>query len=246
MKSIYFNLASCLLCFSCSIAAQSQLNSNDSVFYNSSIDMLREFYKKEMKEDLRLYTGSQYLQFGGRAKGYVFFESPDFLNGDIQYDNKLYTDVKMRYDLEKDEIVVDSYTENYPIKLIAERVGYFTLDNHLFTRFVPDSSTGNAARPGFFDKIYSAKNISAFVKREKKLEMPVNTEDNVPEYKQYDSYYILLNGKSYKVENTSSVAGILNDKRSLVRKFIRSSHFARKKITDEMLKEILTYYTNLK
>jgi hypothetical protein len=246
MKSIYFNLACCLFCFVYSIAAHSQLNGNDSVFYNSSIDTLREFYKKEMKEDLRLYTGSQYLQFGGRVKGYVFFESPDFLKGDIQYDNKLYTDVKMRYDLEKDEIIVDSYSENYPIKLIAERVGYFNLDNHLFMRFVPDSSTGNATRPGFFDKIYSAENISAFVKREKKLEMPVNTEDNVPEYKQYDSYYILLNGKSYKVENTSSVPGILNDKKSPVRKFIRSSHFARKKITDKMLKEILTYYTNLK
>ena len=246
MKPIYLNPVFCLLCFFYSIAAQSQLNTNDSAFYYSSIDTLREFYKKEMKEDLRLYTGSQYLQFGGRAKGYVFFESSDFLNGDIQYDNKLYTDVKMHYDLEKDEIIVESYSANYPIKLIAERVGYFKLDNHLFTRFVPDSTTNNATRPGFFDRIYSAKNISAFVKREKKLEMPVNTEDNVPEYKQYDSYYILVNGKSYRVDNVSSLPDMLNDKKSQVRKFIRGNHYSRKKIADEMIKEILTYYTTLK
>src|SRR5579864_3245367 len=106
---IYCYALSLLLVFSGSVLfAQSPLS--DSAMYEQSLQQAKQRYGNTMHSNLLLYSGNIYIKHS--TQGQKAFGSPFFivdstaLRGSVNYDDNLYNNVLLYYDLVDDEVIV--------------------------------------------------------------------------------------------------------------------------------------------
>jgi hypothetical protein len=163
----------------------------------------------------------------------------------VYYDGKLYREEGIRYDIAEDELIIIDFYGNFPLKLVKNKVDFFTLAGHRFVRLsAADTSSVNTS--GFFDEIYKDVSAGVYVKRQKRLEMLLGTETDKRNYKQFDQYYIEMNNVFYPVAGERDLLSVMKDKKTEIKKFIRKEKISFKKMTDEAVKSVVAYYTILK
>src|SRR6266700_8338198 len=174
MKPLHILICSCALLFS--LPASAQLLLTDSAIYRQSVDSLLAVYKNQVGTTLHLYNGSRYIRQGLSGAGTPFFLSDSLLKASLYYDGCLYNDADLHYDLLNDEIVINDYTQNVPVRLVTGKIKYFTILNHRFLRLVTDSIHDPLLKTGFYEYFPIGKG-AVLVKREKKLELPARADD---------------------------------------------------------------------
>ncbi len=243
MKKLYF-LFICLFLNSILFNHVTAQQLNDTAFYKQSISNILALYKSEISENLHLYNGTEYAAEGHGAKGFPYFESDSLLTGNIYYDGQLYQNINMHYDLVTDEVIINDYTQNFPIMLVSEKINYFSVLNHLFINIITDNNEASFMKTGFYDEILSGK-ISLLAKREKQLQLSANAADNDAKYSQYNYYFIEINNTLKPIEGEHSILDLLIDKRDQLKKYIRSNKINFKKDLENSLIKTVKYYNQL-
>ena len=91
-----------------------------------------DYFQKEIGENAHLYTGKEYTSYSNGIKGYAFYLTDQMQSGDIFYDGTLYSDVPLLYDIVRQEVVINRYNQEARMKLLNEKVKYFTFSGHTF------------------------------------------------------------------------------------------------------------------
>lgn len=244
---IYFFLKKSAFTFLLLITAfisYGQESLQDSTLRKQTTDSIIVLYKNVMKENLRLYNGSEYLYSAHNTKGFPYFQSADMLPGSVYYDGNLYNNISMHYDLVNDELVTNDYTNNFPIKLIADKVKYFIIDGYKFINAAINTDFPLASTNGFYEELYRNKTI-VFAKKQKELKVKTSSEGSESSYKEFDWYFIYYNDKVYKVSNEKSVLNILKKRKTELRKFINVNKINFKKNFEEALVKTTQYFDQI-
>jgi hypothetical protein len=226
----------------CISYAQNSLQ--DSITNSQTTNNVVALYRNTMKENLRLYNGNEYLFSGHNTKGFPYFKSADILNGSVYYDNNLYDNVSMYYDLVNDELIINDYTQNFPIKLITDKIKYFIIDGNKFINSNNDDSFPIASTKGFYEELYRNKTI-AFAKKQKVVTVRTSTEGSDFSYKEFDYYFVYYNNNIYKVTNEKSLLNVFKKRKTELRKFINTRKINFKKNFEEALVSTTQYFDNL-
>lgn len=222
----------------------SQQQQNDTVFYLRSVDSVIAFYTKQAGPDLYLYSGREYYRSQVSTAGFPFFEWEGAVEGSVFYNGNLYRHLGLQYDIAKDELVIENYLRNNVVKLVPEKIGYFTLGQHIFINFKPDENTVGAMNPGFYEILSSGK-ITVLARHEKKFTLPLNPEDKTSKYAAYNFYYVQKNGIYHPVADKKDLLELLKDKKGELKKFIRSNNIRFNKDMQESILKITGYYSQL-
>ncbi len=210
---------------------------------SSAYDNIKEYYQNEIGDKSHLYNGREYAKYKSGIQGTQFFISPEMQSSAIFYDGTLYEDVPLLFDLVRQEVVINRYDENTRIKLLNEKIKYFIISGHRFENIIANEENTKDISSGFFDIIFSGK-ASVLVSRIKKVEMTLNPEDP-PKFTERDKIFILNGNSIYSIEKTTSILKALNDKKDLVKTFIRKNKFRFKNNTEEELVKAVAYYETL-
>ncbi len=213
----------------------------DTAFSRQAMAAAEQLYKKEIAENLHLYNGTEYLPRGHGVKGFPFFQWPGLVSGSVFYDGNLYTAVGMQYDLEEDNLIINDYSGNYFIRLLKDKVGYFIISGH---RFVHLLSGEGLPASGFYESLYNGK-INAYARRQKKMALSVNASDNDASYLTVNAWFIEKGDKFFPVSGEHSMLAVLNDKKDLLKKYIRSTKLVFKKDPETFIARVSAYYTQL-
>ena len=97
----------CLILISLSAIKSSfaQTLLTDSSLYRSAQNNVIQLYIDSVKENLRLYNGTEFTAAYRSSAGHPFFEYAEPQTGDINYDGIIYPGVRLSYDLTRDEII---------------------------------------------------------------------------------------------------------------------------------------------
>jgi hypothetical protein len=139
--------------------------------------------------------------------------------------------------------VINRYQDNTRIKLLNEKIRYFIIDGHRFENIVLAEDNGGDVNSGFYDIMFSGK-ASVLVSRIKKIEMTLNPEDP-PKFKERYKIFIRKGNSMYLIDNTSSVLKALNDKKDLIKTFIRKNKLRFKTNAEEEMVKTVAYYNTL-
>ena len=246
LRRVYLKLVFLFLALFIGSCLLAQSAPGDSSFFTRSLDTLQSLYRNTVRINRHIYTGNEYFQYGLRVKGHPYFESDSLANGIVSYGGVLYRDVPMHYDMLYDDIVVKDYSASFPIKLISPKIEYFIVFGHRFVHFSPDSTESGQKTPGFFDLIFDDTIVQVYVKRQKRLEMPLDISDSTPVYRQYDTYYLSFQGQAYKIKDIREAIKVLKDRKDDLKKFARAKGIRTRDINDESVKMIIAYYGSLK
>src|SRR6185369_6991220 len=153
-------------------------------------------------------------------EGHPFFESQQFTNGEIYFDGMIFHEVRLCYDLVKDQVLILDFNSIHKIVLPTNKIEQFTLFDHTFVRIQHDSL--NQVKSGFYDQLSKGK-IALFVKREKKI----IEKDEFPRIdivvKSINTYYIRKEAVYYNFKNKTGLLNILHDKKKEILQYFKKN-----------------------
>ncbi|HTK20544.1 MAG TPA: hypothetical protein VL442_13550 [Mucilaginibacter sp.] len=223
-----------------------QTVSADSVNLQQTIS---HFYKA-IGEESRLYNGHEYPPYDPQIKNSALYpyDAKTWAPGDINYDDVLYRNVPMMYDVYKDAVIVLLYNKFSMYSLLSDRVHNFSFLNRRFIRLNADQIRDNqlGLSTGFYEQLYAGKKIEVLAKRSKTIQTTSNTTA-APETYFYEKneYYLKKGDAYYKVSSKGSVLKILKDKKSELQKYIKQNDINYGDNPEDAMAKIASYYDHL-
>ena len=160
-------------------------------------------YKDVFKDDLNLFNGVEYQFYDRAIQGNAYFPSHQWYTSTLNYDGNYYENIPLLYDIVKDVVIVKYAKSALPIRLITNKLAYFTLDEHKFVYITADQSE-NMLTSGLYDELIDGQ-ISLLVKRKK----TITSKYNLNEFTLSNYYYLKKDNKYYAVDTKKSVYKIL-------------------------------------
>ena len=203
----------------------------------------KTFFREQIKEDAHLYTGKEFIEYSVNIKGHPFFETDQMQKGQIFYDGTLYENIPLLYDLVGQDVVITRYNSAESIKLLNEKIKYFTFDGHRFENiFSYEGRDGNITNT-FYDVMLNGT-ASVLVKRIKRIKNGIKAEDPTA-FVEQDELYVRSGNSLYAIDNKNAVIAAFNNKRDLVKSYIRKNKFRFKKNIERELVATAKYYSTL-
>jgi hypothetical protein len=226
-----------------SLSAQD--HSTDSSFFSKAVSSARTQYMKSMGGGSYLYNSVAYERYWNGMVGHPFFINEEFKQGNLYYNGVLYEDVPLMYDLSRDQLITKNFSKELNVKLLAEKIGGFTIGKNNFTRIVADSNHISSVSTGFYERLYSGT-VTVLGKYEKKVEHSLRAEDKITKLVQHDHYFIEKDGKYHLITGESDLLSLFKEQRGELRKFLNRREISFKKDPAATIVQAVIYYEQLK
>ncbi len=242
MKWILLPCLSALTVVSFSVFAQ---NNSDTAFVATAKNYALNLHEAALGTQSRLYNGSRYLDPVYSYEQHPFFESEDWLMGSASYDGEVFKNIPLMYDLLNQVLVAEHAPSGHAIRLINEKLVYFTVEDHYFERIENESVQNSLPATGFYEVLYDGE--SRFIARRQKFKREdVESREIVVSYESRDRYYIFRNGIYFPMRNKWSLFKIMSDKKQELKRFFKQEGIRYSANQEQALKAAAEYYDRSK
>lgn len=214
---------------------------SDSLQYNIALKHIKTQYQKSLRENLLLYSGSEYGRTEQNAKGFPFFETDSVTKGSVYYNDVLYEDIPLLYDMTIDKVVIYDYKKNNLLTLSSEKIKQFNLNGHLFIRLETNSSIKSF---GFYERLTDGSTIF-WAKREKRLTLSTNSDERNSHFTQYNNYFIQKENALFLINSEHAIIELLKDKKQDIVRYIHLNNLKFRKDFESSARKVIEYYNQL-
>jgi hypothetical protein len=190
----------------------------------------------------KLYNGPLYGGYDHHPQGHPFFISDTLLTGSISYGGIFFPDVQLSYDLAKDVVIMKNAQKDINFELLPEKLQYFTVLQHRFLYLTSDSTAIDLPATGFYEELFYGKAI-ALARHEKVIQYIGRAEENLSHYRQYDFYYLQMNGRYYPIHSERNMLDAFGPNKTLIRDFVKKSRLSFRKDPATALARTAEYYS---
>lgn len=204
------------------------------------------FYDRQLDRNTMLYTGISYYDPHSTIKGHQFFGDDYWEQGSIDYNGQHYDSIYMKYDIFKDQLLVENFNSSgflSPIILDQTKVHSFYLMKHHF--IMVEADTTSILRTGYYDLMYAGNDLQFVVRRRKEIVDSNEISSIREEFAIKDRYYIRKGGDFYRFRNKNSLLKVLKDHKKELKAFIKRSALPSTMQPDVLFTEIIKYYDSL-
>jgi hypothetical protein len=191
----------------------------DTAFVKSAISASIKQYKDVIRGQTSLYNGSEYREPRQTDdEENPFFESTDWVFGDVFYEKKFFDHVPLLYDITTDRVITENFYSAQQIALISEKLSRFTFGNHTFLH----ETNSTLPKQGFYELLYDGPSKS-LARRQKVIRETIVSQKLEIKFDSKNRYFILRNGKYFPVKSKGSVLKLFEDEKQSLRQFIKKS-----------------------
>ncbi|MEQ8469659.1 MAG: hypothetical protein RIC35_00660 [Marinoscillum sp.] len=182
---------------------------------------IRQWYDTRLGEEKSGILNGEYVQIQRQSRdSHQFFDKDQWLLNSITYRGQTYDSVYMRYDIERDLVLIRHPTNfryhSQAIKLIQSDIASFELEGHHFRRY--DEGILNFSS-GFFDELYLGAELKLLAKRIK------TTETNQTLNYVSEDKLILVNGNEHiRLKGKGSVLRAFKPDKQAIKAFIKDNN----------------------
>ncbi len=231
-----------------SLPAFSQNSIPDSSTENTSIQNAINVYHRFLFPETNLYNGSEYAFKAYYPllinEGDPFFISNQYANGSVFYNNILYENVRMLYDVIKGELLINDPTKIYIIKLNTDNIGWFIIYGHTFIKVTEDSAGSSSVHTGFYDVLYNG-NTSLYKKVSKEIREKSGATEIWRSVVESGEYFIKKDSHYYVIRNKRDLRSLLIDKKKEIDQFAKRNGLSLRKLKDDTLIKVMAYYNSI-
>jgi hypothetical protein len=233
-----------LFCFICCKNATAQLNSADSISYQSAFANTRAIYDKQVGDQSPLYNGSQYASYGFVFKsGSPYFISEQFNDGSVVYDGILFSNLPLLYEDLSEFLVTKK--DGYLLQLINARISSFVISGHQFIRLIADSSNRGISKTGFYEILYPGRS-TVLKKTSKDIQEVASIYEGVLHFiEESDSYFIKRGNVFIRVRSVNELLDVFHDHQKDIQHFIKKNKLKFRKDKENILIKVAGYYDQI-
>lgn len=222
-----------------------QLSNHAQEINTASLSGYDDHFHKVIGLDENLINGYQYNNLYPNITGHAFFGKDEFVPGLLVLNNKRYTDIKLKFDILNQDLVlsyVNSFGGMSQIVLQKSLITEFQINDKHFEK-LDFTETGSQ----FFQVICNNK-IQCLYLWEKTLQITTGSLKSYYEYsEQSKKTYLVLNNsiKRYR-GNTSFVKLFPEAQQGQIKKYIRTHKIKIKEASDASIKKLIEFCEDLK
>jgi hypothetical protein len=199
-----------------------------------------DFYKANTNIQSALYNGIEHTGYPDFYQGTAYFGTSGWLKGDVFYDGVLYRGVNLKFDLVKDELIIQHYDSVHAITAFGPRVGYFTLGDKKFIYLHTDAG----APSGFYEELQTGR-AGLIARKTKIISENVTSSGVIKSFEATNSYYLIREDYYYPLRNEASLFELLPDKKKELKQRLKEKGLKYRKAPEATLTEMIAYYNLL-
>ena len=210
---------------------------------NSQREYYNWFDSQVGVENTGLFNGIRYRElYRVRDGKHKFFQSPEFLTGNLLYDGQPYYDIPMKYDLFEDQLIIElqAVSGKSILKLLKDEVDGFEIDGHKF-RHLRDTEVYRSGDniDGFYEVLSETSSILLFKKHLKIRKKVLEDKMVLYEFRKDEAYFILYEGLYHPVRSKNDLIKAFPESKKEINDFYSGSKFLLQTDPDLFMKRIL-------
>ncbi|MCB0853133.1 MAG: hypothetical protein KDD63_12990 [Bacteroidetes bacterium] len=199
-------------------------------------------YHQSMQKQALLYSGSEYIPQTNNLRGSPYYRDWVNENGSITFDSISFSDVLMRYNIVKDELIVERvnhYGYSELVQLNKAKVNAFRIQNDVFIHY-PAERWENL-KGGFYQPLYQGQVL--LLKKIMKQQQQEFDKDKVTTYfKEKEQYFLAKSREAYLIKNKGSLLKLFPDEKKDMNKFAKTEGLRFKRNKEETIIKLLQWY----
>lgn len=221
--------------------------------YSQTIDNEKNNYKwfddNVGIENTGLFNGLRYKEEYRTLDGsHKFYLSPNYINGNIVYDGQAYYDIKMKYDLFEDEIIVNltANSGNSILQLLIDEIESFSINENSFVK-LHNSSIINSSEiiSGIYQVIYQSPNLVCYKKNKKTAKKNLTKKNIYYSFKSESYYYFYLNNDFSLISSKRDLTKIFPNYKKEINSFYTNNKFLLNSNHDAFMTKLSSKLSNL-
>jgi hypothetical protein len=207
---------------------------------NSESDRFDVIHQDTLPENQILFNGRVWRNLYYMVKEDQFLFSKVFLPGSLTINGKTFTNISIKYDIYKDEILtpIDS---GRILQLNKEMVDSFSIffqnKTYQFTTMPKDSLKG------YVNVIYKGK-AALYIKYNKKIDR-LTVEGEYDKFYQVSRIYLVKDNIVHLITNISDLFKVLNEDKAQLKDFIKKNKLMVSKKVPESFIPVIRYYDSI-
>jgi len=184
-----------------------------------------------------LYNGRIFYWYPAK-EGHAFFLSPEWHTGSVLYDDVWYHDIKLKYDIYKDEVIV-LHPGFKSIRLFSERVQQFTMGQHSFVRLSPGKNS--SMKKGFYQQLAQGT-ITVLALHQKRLKENISDNKLIQYFDPANFYYAVKDGVYYPVKKLKTLLDLAKDQRQNIVRHLKKQGLKYRLNKEKTIAEAAAFY----
>lgn len=201
-------------------------------------------YLQLMKQQSPLYTGAEYIAPKQLIEGFPFFGQEQYYEGMLVSSGVSFFNIPIQYDLVQDALLIWSFDRSILLMMNAEKIDRFKLGKEVFVRGSLVKQNETNVPKGFFQLIYEGKHL-VVSKKQKVIVQKSASDKSYAFYKQFNTYYIVIDGNWKQVGSQKNVLNLLKKKKEEIKRHINERGLSFRKNPEGFLSEVMSYYDTL-
>lgn len=179
---------------------------------NSEISLYTKFDSIVGKENLGINNGTLHSNlYRIISQNQRYYIKDEFSIGQLSYDNQIYLNINLKYDLLDDQLVFKhkGQTDNLSINLNRNKINFFIIKNKKFINMDLDSSLKPDFIKGLYEENFIGNEISLYIKHYKERK-EINQSDGIySDYLSHNIFVIKIKKTFYRIETKRDLKKIL-------------------------------------
>lgn len=211
---------------------------------NAKKEISNYFDKTVGEEILNSNNGKINIDHYNLKNDHNYYLNKNFVVGTIYYDNQLYENILIKYDIYKD-LLVKSFgnTTSLAIDLISEKTDYFIIGDKKFVNIdtkykYPKDVTG------FFEEKYLGKNVSLYIKHFKTSKEDITDNTVYTEFKEHRNFELVFESKFRTINTPKELLAIFPQLKPEIKNYYRKNKFLEENNPDQFKADLIKFIDN--
>ncbi len=216
-----------------------------SIPFNMDASLLSQLSVQDtLKERQILYNGILWINKYHKFEGDQYLFSDIFLPGSLYFNNHIFRNIELRYDILSDEIMIPQ-SRDVIVQLNKEMVDSFILvfenKEYRFINLREDSLLGSS---GYFNVLYDGK--SALYSKYIKTIATVITDKSNGYFNETMHLILVLDEKAYKISKLRDILNLVPSESDRIKSFVREKRLKVTIKNPDSFIPVVRYYDSLK
>ncbi len=214
---------------------------------NSDILLYTKFDSIVGKENLGLINGpfaiNPYKTIGNNT---MFLKSDKYTIGNLVYDGQPYFNVKLKYDIFKDQLILNppSQPEHIGITLIQDKTSSFYIYGKNFIKITKAQTSLPEFTTGYFEIIKIDKNFNLYIKHHKDILKEIKEDGVYYSFHDNYQYFVEYNGKFYETNNKTSIIKVFPENKKTINTFYQKNRDLSKSDYSQFINNLMIAINN--
>jgi hypothetical protein len=215
---------------------------------NDSSVSLHDWYDSKVgKENLDINNGKILLNYDIILKNNDRFYFNNYTLGSIVYDNQLYNNVLLNYDVNNDELIIKPNGENdrMPIVLNRSKVNSFKVNGKNYINLDLKKTDNEFIMSGFYEEVLIYNKVNFYIKHKKDRRQIINDNLVFDDFTTITSYIILYKNQYYKITNKKSLIIIFPELKKAINEYYSNNESIEKSNKIKFLEDLFKYINTI-